>query len=266
MSIQNIRRGLLLGMIGLVVGMGTGRDAPAQKEATSPAKKPIPAKTLLTVLWAGDSITAAPWGRRRLKAALDKAGYRTDFVGTQFGANPEGGFTDGEHEGYPGCKIEDVATKVTAPGTGALARFSPDVVLVLLGTNDIGQGQVAGAADRLAFFLRQIRSAKPKAHIFVGTITAILPNAFSDYNKRAADVGTYNDAVGVVVARSRVRDPRIHLVDIHAALPATNDYIGDGVHPSGFGVADEKDGYARMGDAWFRAIQSAILTPVGTRR
>lgn len=79
-------------------------------------------------------------------------------MSTQFGANPEGGFTDGEHEGHPGCKIDDVAAKLTTPGTGALARFSPDVVLVLLGTNDIGQGQAAGAANRLALLLRRLRT------------------------------------------------------------------------------------------------------------
>jgi lysophospholipase L1-like esterase len=245
-------------MIGLLVGAGTSRDAFAQKEAAPDGKKTIPVKQPLTVLCVGDSITAAPWGRRRLKANLDKAGYRTDFVGTQFGANPEGGFTDGEHEGYPGCKIEDVAAKLTAPGTGALARFSPDIVLVLLGTNDIGQGRAAGAADRLARLLGHIRKEEPKAHIFVGTITAILPNAFSGYNTHAADVDLYNSAARSVVTKLRTRDRRVHLVDINAALPATNDYIGDGVHPSGYGTADEKDGYVRMGDAWFRAIHSAI--------
>jgi lysophospholipase L1-like esterase len=211
-------------------------------------------KNVLNVLCIGDSITAAPWGRRRLKADLDKAGYRTDFVGTQSGANPEGGFTDGEHEGHPGHKIADVAGKLTAPGTGALSRFSPDVVLVLLGTNDVGQGRVAGAADRLAALLRQIRIAEPKAHVFVGTIPPILPNAFSGYDARAADVRVYNDAVRAKVAALRRRDPRVHLADINAALPATSDYVGDGVHPTGYGVAEEKDGYARVGDAWFRAI------------
>ncbi len=256
---------LLTGVLSMLTVVGVTRNTAAQG-TTHPAKTIAPMKKVLNLLCVGDSITAAPWGRRRLKAALDKAGYHTDFVGTQFGANPEGGFTDGEHEGYPGYKIEDVATKLTVPGTGALARFNPDVVLVLLGTNDIGQGQVAGATDRLAILLRQIRSAEPKAHIFVGTITAILPNAFSDYNKRAADVGTYNDAVVAVVAKLQGRDRRIHLVDINAALPATNDYIGDGVHPSGYGTADEKDGYARMGDAWFRAIHEAIPNPETKRR
>ena len=250
----------MLGILLLTMGTSTIKDASAQKRRPSDAKK------TLSVLCVGDSITAAPWGRRRLKTNFDKAGYRTDFVGTQFGANPEGGFTDGEHEGYPGCRIEDVAAKLTTSGTGALARFNPDVVLVLLGTNDIGQGQVAVAAGRLALLLRRIRKEEPKAHIFVGTITALLPNAFSGYNTRATDVRVHNDAVGAAVATLRKHDSRIHLVDINAALPATNEYIGDGVHPTGYGVADDKDGYARMGDAWFRAIKAAIPPPITTRR
>lgn len=233
-------------------------------DGASAQEKPPPVRTSFTVLCVGDSITAAPWGRRRLKAKLDKAGYRADFVGTQFGANPEGGFTDGEHEGYPGCKIADVTDKLTVPATGALARFRPNVVLVLLGTNDIGQGRVAGAADRLALLLRRLRKEAPDAHLFVGTITPILPNAFSGYNAHAADVRVYNDAVKATVATLRARDARIHLVDINAALPATNDFIGDGVHPTGYGVGEDKDGYARLGDAWFHAIRSTIPAPVNT--
>ena len=250
---------MLFRSMAFLIGMGTLATVLAQKKATPPAKT-------LTVLWAGDSMTAAPWGRRRLKSNFDKAGYRTEFVGSQFGANPEGGFTDGEHEGYPGCKIADVAAKLTAPDTGALARFPADIVLILLGTNDIGQGQVNGAADRLRECVVQIRRAKPKARIFVGTIPPILPNAFDGYDKHRGDVNVYNAAVRAVVAGLRKRDARIHLVDIHAALPATSDYIGDGVHPTGYGVAEEKDGYAHMGDAWFRAIQAVYPKPVVTRR
>ncbi len=255
MTKPKTRREWLLGSIGLLTAAGAGKLAPAHAAPAKGGSKP------LTLLFVGDSITAAPWGRRRLKADLGKAGYRTDFVGTQFGANPEGGFTDGEHEGYPGCKIADVAAKLTAPGTGGLARFDPDIVLVLLGTNDIGQGQVAGAADRLAALLGQIRRAKPRAHLFVGTIPAILPNAFSGYNTHASDVPMYNRAVMEAVAGMRKRDLRLHLVDVHAALPATNEYVGDGVHPTGYGIADKKDGYARLGDAFFRAIQAAIPLP-----
>lgn len=243
---------MITGGVAFLAGMTA--TASAQK------KSPVPAKTL-TVACVGDSITAAPWGRRRLKTNLDKGGYRTDFVGSQFGANPEGGFTDGEHEGYPGCKIADVAAKLTASDVGTLARFPIDVVLVMLGTNDIGQGQVTGAADRLGVLLRQVRRAKPKAHIFVGTIPAILPNAFDGYAKYSGDVDIYNAKVRTMVAALRKRDARVHLVDIHAVLPATNDYIGDGVHPTGYGVAGEKDGYARVGDAWFRAIQAALPKP-----
>ena len=250
------RRDWLRYGLALLAGVAGNKAGGAQTEV--PKRRAIKP---LTVLCVGDSITAAPWGRRRLKADLDKAGYRTDFVGTQFGANPEGGFTDGEHEGYPGCKIADVAAKLNAPGTGALERFSPDLVLILLGTNDIGQGLVAGAADRLAALLRQLRQRKPAAHLFVGTIPPLLSTAFSGYDRHAADVAVYNRAVVAAVAELQKRDARIHLVDVSAALPATSAYIGDGVHPTGYGVAETGDGYARLGDAWFRAIQKTIPAP-----
>jgi lysophospholipase L1-like esterase len=249
------RRLLLKAVAGLVFfgGICATKDALAQTEGRN--KEP------LRILCVGDSITAAPWARRRLKSNLAKAGYATDFVGSQFGANPEGGFTDGEHEGYPGYKIADVAAKLIAPSSGTLTRFTPDIVLIMLGTNDIGQGQSSGAADRLSVLLHQIRLNKPKAHVFVGTIPPILENAFSGYNIHRADVTVYNKAIERLVAQMKKRDKRLHLVDVYSQLPATSDYIGDGVHPTGYGVSPSNDGYARIGDAWFGAITKAVPPP-----
>lgn len=224
------------------------------------------AQAPIKIMTIGDSITAAPWYRRALKNDLTAAGYRTDFVGTQFGANPEGGFRDGEHEGYPGCKIGDVTQKLTDPKTGALAKFQPDFILVLLGTNDIGQGQLNGAIERLESLLKILTKAQPKAKIILGEIPSILPHAFSGYANFSGDVSLYNQQIRQLALRLK-----LPVAQIYRSLPPTKDYIGDGVHPSGYGVGATNDGYKRLGDAWFAAMrpllprQAPVENPTLTR-
>ena len=119
----------------------------------------------------------------------------TDFVGTQFGADPAGGFRDGEHEGHPGYTIAGVEGLLRGPSKDALARFRPDIITVLLGTNDIGQGQLAGADTRLRSLVELLLHSDPRSRIIVGTIPPILPFAFSGYGDHGADVPVYNRAV-----------------------------------------------------------------------
>lgn len=229
----------------------------ARAQNPAPAAKENFAQPSVAIMAIGDSITAVPWFRRALKADFEKAGIPTDFVGTQHGANPEGGFTDGEHEGYPGYKIDGVEKLLRDPQKGAITRFRADVILVTLGTNDIGQGQLANAPARLDELVKLLLRAQPNARIVLATIPPILPFAFSGYGEHGADVSKFNASV-VGLAAQYAETRRVFLADVYSALPPTKEYIGDGVHPSGYGVAATNDGYKRMGDAYFTAICAAL--------
>lgn len=206
----------------------------------------------------GDSITAAPWYRRALKADLDRAGYKTDFVGTQFAGDPKSGFTDGEHEGYSGFPISGVTDVLNRPDKGALARFRPDLILLQIGTNDVGRGELDGADARLEFLLTLLLRTQPQARILVATIPPILPFARGGgYGRFSRGVPIYNEMVKSLVSRYS-RKGAVHLADIYPALPPTKEYFTDGVHPSGYGVAPQNDGYKRLGDAWFAAIVNVL--------
>src|ERR1044071_4924198 len=85
----------------------------------------------------GDSITEGtqvPGGYRiGLWQRLSGAGYRVDFVGTQF--NGPSALGDHDHQGHPGWRIDQISANIT----GWLGTAQPRSVLLHIGTNDILQ-------------------------------------------------------------------------------------------------------------------------------
>ncbi len=88
----------------------------------------------LRVLCAGDSNTEArefPGYRAYLKQELDRRGIAIDFVGSKRGGEP---WSDPEHEGYSGEGIARIRQRVRE---GMIEQYSPDVILLLVGSNDL---------------------------------------------------------------------------------------------------------------------------------
>src|SRR3954468_13523052 len=83
----------------------------------------------------GDSITEGtqvPGGSRTgLWQRAAGAGYRIDFVGSQFNGPAELG--DHDHEGHPGWRIDQIDANIV----GWLRSTTPHTVLLHIGTNDI---------------------------------------------------------------------------------------------------------------------------------
>ncbi|WP_203779326.1 ricin-type beta-trefoil lectin domain protein [Actinoplanes philippinensis] len=185
----------------------------------------------------GDSITEGtqvPGGYRiGLWQRLASAGYRVDFVGTQF--NGPASLGDHDHQGHPGWRIDQIDANIA----GWLRGTSPRTVLLHIGTNDILQNyNVAGAPGRLSTLIDRITGTVPSADVFVATI---IPLANSGQEAAAR---TYNSALSTIV---RSKGSRVHLVDMHAAL-TTADLI-DGVHPTAAG-------YDKMAATWYAALRS----------
>ncbi len=196
----------------------------------------------------GDSITEGtqvPGGYRiGLWQRLAAAGYRTDFVGSQF--NGPAGLGDHDHEGHPGWRIDQVDAAVT----GWLTATRPRTVLLHLGTNDVLQNyNLAGAPARLSALIDHITAAAPDADVFVATIIPL-----ASANQEAAGRALNAAIPGIV--RSKVNaGRRVHLVDMHAAL-STADLI-DGVHPTA-------GGYDKMAATWFAALRAVPGSIGGT--
>jgi lysophospholipase L1-like esterase len=188
----------------------------------------------------GDSITdgtQVPGGYRiGLWQRLSAAGYRVDFVGTQF--NGPSTLGDHDHEGHPGWRIDQIDANIT----GWLGSTGPRTVLLHIGTNDVLQNfNLAGAPGRLSTLIDHITAAAPAADVFVATI---IPLASASQEAAAR---TFNAAVPGIVQSKVNAGKRVHLVDMHAALTAAD--LIDGIHPTA-------GGYDKMAATWYAALRS----------
>ena len=188
----------------------------------------------------GDSITEGtqiPGGYRTgLWQRMAGAGYRVDFVGTQF--NGPAALGDHDHQGHPGWRIDQIDANIG----GWLRTAGPRTVLLHIGTNDILQNyNVSSAPSRLSALVDRITAAVPAADVFVATIIPLASPG------QEAAARTFNATLPGIVQSKVTSGKRVHLVDMHAAL-TTADLI-DGVHPTA-------GGYDKMAAVWYAALRS----------
>ncbi len=188
----------------------------------------------------GDSITEGtqvPGGYRiGLWQRITNAGYRVDFVGSQF--NGPASLGDHDHEGHPGWRIDQIDANIT----GWLQATTPHTVLLHIGTNDVLQNfNLAGAPARLSTLIDHITAATPSAEVFVATIIPL-----ASASQEAAG-RTFNAAIPGIVQRNVSAGKHVHLVDMHSALTTAD--LTDGIHPTA-------GGYDKMAATWYSALQS----------
>lgn len=197
--------------------------------------------TGLRLMPLGDSITdgyrstTGNGYRGPLSDALIKQGNVLDFVGGQ----RSGVMSDPDNEGHSGYRIDQIAAFINEK----LALYQPNVILLDIGTNDMGQNyQVSTAPARLASLIDQIIAADPTATLLVGQLicnsTPSVQTSINSYNSQLP---------GIVQARAKA-GKHISLVSMSALTTAD---LKDGLHPN-------DGGYQKMADAWDAGIQQAI--------
>lgn len=206
----------------------------------------MPVGDSITHGWQGANVNAAGNGYR-LQLWNDITDNTKHFVGSQI----SGDLPDPYNEGYNGAIISDIESYIS----NSLTSMRPNIVLIHAGTNDMGRPYEPDTApDRLGNLIDEVISVCPDAVVLVAQIITIADSASNERRE------TYNAAIpGVVASRSNA-GKHVAVVDMSNLL-TTSDLI-DGLHPT-------DDGYAKMGDAWFAAIQSAgtqgwITAPVST--
>ena len=193
----------------------------------------------------GDSITDGyfvPGGYRiELWYGLKKQGYPVEFVGSA--NNGPDTLPDRNHEGHSGWRIDQIHEQIA----GWLQITRPDIILLLIGTNDIAQGyKIETAPDRLDRLVEDIFKVVPQVQLFVGSIPPIGEPAL---NQRTI---AYNQTVKALVQRRQEAGDQINFVDFYYALGL--DDLPDGVHPN-------REGFRKIARAWEKAIgdPTAIL-------
>jgi lysophospholipase L1-like esterase len=194
----------------------------------------------LRVMPLGDSIT---WGvgsstgngyRGPLFTTVTGEGYVPDFVGSGRG----GTMTDPDNEGHSGWRIDQIAGIADAD----LARYEPNVVTLMIGTNDLNQNyQVPTAPDRLHALVDRIVADDPGATVLLADL--ILSTSAPVVQAEPA----YNSAVGQIVQAEQAAGRHVSFVDMGALTTAD---LSDSLHPN-------DSGYQKMAAAWNKGIQAA---------
>ena len=213
--------------------------------ATSGASVSLGATTPVKIMPLGDSITdgyTIPGGYRiDLEDDLVARGVSFDFVGSL--SNGPASLGDRDHEGHSGWRIDELRAHID----GWIAASQPDVVLLLIGSNDVAQNyQVDTAPDRLAGLIDRIHELRPATKLFVSSIPMSTNTAYHS----AAQ--TYNAEIpGIVDARAAAGRP-IWFVNGGGALTLSD--MAEGSHPNAAG-------YSKLADAWFAALVPTLALP-----
>ena len=220
-----------------------GQTAGGSNSGGAAGFEACPASGVCKIMPLGDSITDGTGfsGGYRVelfaKAVADKKNIT--FVGSlSNGPNTVSGVSfPKSHEGHFGWTITQVDALIPDPALGP----APHIVLLHLGTNDINQNTLTGAAERLGSLIDQIITKLPSALIVVAKI---IPEP-----SKASDIATFNNAIPQIVQTRVNAGKHVLLVDQFTGFPSSE--LGDGVHPN-------QAGYTRMAGVWYAAIKSYL--------
>ena len=214
----------------------------------------------------GDSITWNPGQNYRsaLAAKLNTIpGFKWEYVG---GLSD----TNGRHQAMNGAVIgpgnswlpndapPDYRNNVY-DNLDTIMSHDPDIVLILIGVNDLlgnyqapnaGQNGDGKSAERLEAVVRKILTAKHGVTILLSNL---LPTT-------RTNVSSHNTAIAALVNKLKGEGSDVWLVDMHkdSGIVATNTAdLYDGLHPTAAGGA-------KMANVWFQVLEK-IANPPETR-
>ena len=158
-----------------------------------------------------------------------------------------------KHEGHDGYTIDTDSGHSGISGSitdQALANLHPNIVLLMIGTNDInGNVDVANAPKRLGNLIDDITTRAPNALVVVATI---IPIANDGTNQK---VQTYNAALPGLVNTRASAGKHVVLLDNYAAFSKDSSYqttlMYNYLHPN-------DAGYVVLGRAMYDAIHAVL--------
>jgi lysophospholipase L1-like esterase len=220
----------------------------------------LPAAAKVTVLPLGDSITrgdyeagsaAGSW-RYYLGQQLATGGYDVDFVGsTTFPTYTQFSF-DQEHDGHGGYTTGMLLSYgQTEPLKAWMAAYGPpDVVLLMIGTNDaLQQVPLVDRLQNLRGIVAQLRAKSPNVRIL---LAQIIPTA--DSARNAQQIAPFNVAIPALAAELSTSASPIVVVDQYGGYDGAADNGVDGIHPL-------KSGMQKIAARWYAALQPVLATP-----
>ena len=199
----------------------------------------------------GDSITAGqhsfqPYpGAYRIQMwdRYQGDGLSLDFVGSQ--SNGPSQLGDKDHEGRPGWNINKIRNLVNDSTQQLLQTHRPDVVLLMIGANDINNSRtLTQMRTDLSNLIDSITQKSPDAYLVVSSLTPMDPAVKGE--GKAQKVKDFNALLPDLVNQKVAQGKNVHLVNAGGSL-SLSDMLSDGLHPTAAG-------YHRLGDAWYDSL------------
>lgn len=202
-----------------------------------------------SITWGQTASTNTPGGYRLpLYQLLTSDGYNVQFVGT-LSANGAPNLPQPDHEGWQGYRIDQIASGFLA---WINAVPTPDVILLLIGTNDYGQNyNTSTATNRLNQLITLIATNQPNAKLVVANVLLRTDSA----SVNSAIQTTFNPYIPGIVAAHAALGQQVYFINMYSAL-GSSDLGSDGLHPN-------QTGYNKMGTNWFNTVIN-LITPLGT--
>ena len=235
------RRWRLRTLWGIVAG--TLASVPRPYAPRSPAAAEPDDPQPIRVMPLGDSLTEGynlPGGyRNELAERFADDGLAVDFVGSL--SNGPATLRDREHEGHSGFRIDEIA----GPVGRSLRRYRPDIVLLMIGTNDVVQDhRLPTAPDRLSALIDRILTTLPRTHVIVASIPKI------EGSPNAERVVAFNADIPGIVESKIDEGKDVSYVDINSVIELDNLHT-DYTHLNA-------TGHCKVADAWYPAIRSVL--------
>lgn len=216
---------------------------------------PCPASGPCRIMPFGDSITfgvGSTGGGYRLPLFEALSGGRRTFTFVGRGANGpstwNGVTFPREHEGYSGYTIEPCGGRpgIAPLAKDAVARAKPHVILLMIGTNDVGAGcDLSSAGARLGRLIDTLVDAAPEALLVVASL---VPSQDPLFDERAR---VYTRDIPAVVEARRTSGKHTVFVDMQPSFEAEPSFrtrlFTDVLHPN-------DAGYAVMAKVWLKGL------------
>ena len=188
--------------------------------------------------------------RKALKDKLTDRGYQINYVGSQVSGDAI--FSDAQHEGHGGWVADGgpAGTSIASNVYNFLEANPADIVLLHIGTNDVGAGHAS--ANDVRLILDEIDRYSPS----VWVVLALIINRATPPCALCTTTTAYNDALDAMV-RTRLND-KIVIVDMengagldYRLYPSGDMY--DTIHPFA-------RGYEKMAEAWLLGLLDILPT------
>jgi len=186
-----------------------------------------------------DGITVVGAYRIQLWKNIINNGLMVDFVGSLSNGPAELG--DKNHEGHSGWRIDQIDANINS----WMDARNPKIVLLHIGTNDVLQNyNLSTAPSRLSALIDKICAKLPAGGKLY--VAKLIPLSNASQNQ---SVINFNNQIPGIVQTKVSQGKPVYVVDMYSALTTAD--LADGVHPNA-------NGYNKMGNAWFNAIQSDL--------